>query len=370
MPIDSLPAEILVQILDDPNLTLGDLAVISRVSRSWNQAVIPNLYKCYTFRYCPNLEPADQKELKSFQKYGRYVRSLMLHLKPWERRVVDEMTRFNLVKYLEILDCFPEVTTIEYYDLYLVDITWSAFWAILNHLLSGKPRLTTLNVIRRLSYQSPASAEADLGGVDLYSTPPLLNLRNFSLRINGSSGGHDNDETLSFFLNNMAKAIGDSCRNVSKLELKLDTFGTRAKTLAPTLFETKFLSLKIDNPRELVYSILPIGFPTNNIIDADLSKVEVLTAPFWVCKNWPEWGAAKSPHEETSKTSSKLKSLCVTYQINASGDKAFWTAIEDVAKKLPDLEYLILEEEDLRFEVLRGPQETIIWKDMNKLTRS
>ncbi|EWC44369.1 hypothetical protein DRE_01195 [Drechslerella stenobrocha 248] len=74
MSINHLPNEILVQILDDYSLELEDLALLSRVSRHWHGAILPALYKSYTLRFHPWLEPDDERKLESFMKYGNYVK--------------------------------------------------------------------------------------------------------------------------------------------------------------------------------------------------------------------------------------------------------------------------------------------------------
>lgn len=71
--MDSLPSEILTQILDDQSLGIEDLAIIARVSRRWHEVVIPKLYERYTFRY-PVKEPGGNVKLQAFLKYGANVR--------------------------------------------------------------------------------------------------------------------------------------------------------------------------------------------------------------------------------------------------------------------------------------------------------
>ncbi|EPS36471.1 hypothetical protein H072_10036 [Dactylellina haptotyla CBS 200.50] len=364
--MDSLPTEILVQILDDAELEVEDLAALSKVSRRWHQAVIPNLYKRYTLRYPDELHAAGRKKLESFQKYGSHVKHLNLHITQWNKRgeglIEGELQKDNaeadIYNYLDILHSFPEVTTVEHYDMHLRDINWSEFWAILNHFLSKKRKLTSLIIRRRLSYSSRPCAEGDLEPVELHPTPPLQQLKRFSLRINTPTGGSDNLTSFPFFYENFVRVVGNSCKRVTKLELFLNIFELAKSEKLEDLWGMQFPLLPVDNVKELSYEVLPGAIPPPNLIDTDFSQVEVLRGPYWVCGRWLDWALPAVPDLQIFQ---KLRVLEVTDQPYASRDKDFWNLIEKVVRQLPSVKFLVLEEEELRFEVARKPDGCPVW---------
>ncbi|KAF3222435.1 hypothetical protein TWF679_005915 [Orbilia oligospora] len=334
MSIEILPTEILVQVLDDASLEIGDLAIISRVSRRWHSAVIPVLYRRFTFRYYPSLKSEEYKRLESFSKYGHHVRHLSLHIKDWVDKDDAESEKSkslpDVATYLRMLDPFTEVTHVEHYDIDIRGVTWPIFLAILNYLVSSKPKLISLTIRRNLYWGLVPPSDQDLDPEKLLPTPRLSNFTSLNLQVNSKRTGPESIESFPFLVNNLVLTLGDSCRNVSKLQLYLIMGESKNPEILEALQKTDFPLLPVDSIKELRYVLLP--------------------------------GIA--PPGKSLKYFKNVETLRITDVFETAEGNDLERNLKFVAKHLPKLQSLILENDERQFSISRKLDGSITWEEV------
>ncbi|RVD80199.1 uncharacterized protein DFL_008104 [Arthrobotrys flagrans] len=369
MSIEILPTEILIQVLDDPSLEIGDLAIISKVSHRWHSAVVPVLYRRFTFRYYPSLKPEDHKRLESFSKYGHHVKYLSLHIKDWsygyDLEVDSESEPVpDIATYLGILGPFSEVTHIEHYDIDIRGISWPIFWAILNYLVSDKRQLISLTVRRNLHWGVDPPSDQDIDPETLLPTPRLSNLTSFNLQVNSKRSGSDSIKSFPYFVNNLVLALGDSCRNVSKLQLYLKMVeDTNTEELA-ALWKSDFPPLPVEHIKDLRYVVSPGLIPPSRLLDTEFEDTKVLTAPSWVCGRWLNSAWEQVPPGESLNYFKNLEILRITDVLQTDEGNGLEQNLNFVTKHLPKLESLILDDDERQFSISRKPDGSPIWEEV------
>ncbi|KAF3223327.1 hypothetical protein TWF106_005100 [Orbilia oligospora] len=368
MSIEILPTEILVQVLDDASLEIGDLAIISRVSRRWHSAVIPVLYRRFTFRYYPSLKSEEYKRLESFSKYGHHVRHLSLHIKDWVDKDDAESEKSkslpDVATYLRMLDPFTEVTHVEHYDIDIRGVTWPIFLAILNYLVSSKPKLISLTIRRNLYWGLVPPSDQDLDPEKLLPTPRLSNFTSLNLQVNSKRTGPESIESFPFLVNNLVLTLGDSCRNVSKLQLYLIMGESKNPEILEALQKTDFPLLPVDSIKELRYVLLPGIVPPTRLFHTEFGDTKVLTVPSWVCGRWmnPTWGQA--PPGKSLKYFKNVETLRITDVFETAEGNDLERNLKFVAKHLPKLQSLILENDERQFSISRKLDGSITWEEV------
>ncbi|KAF3940833.1 hypothetical protein ABW19_dt0204629 [Dactylella cylindrospora] len=354
--MESLPNEILVQILDDQGLRIPDLAALSRVSRRWHEAITPSLYRRYTFRYLPDLGGLEEKKLASFMKYRDHVKFMNLHIMRWKSlhelsQDGDVDTDSDLAKICNVLDAFPSLIGIEYYDV--VGVGWTDFWIILNYLLTQKPKLVDLGVRRHLPYSVKSPTEHDLEGYLLYPTNPLPDLKSFRFRI--SCRSEHSFASFPHFLDCMTKSIGNTTQNVVELQIHLRLFAKREREqLVELCRELECRNIKFDKLRELNYELMEAPLPPLKLIEGDLSKIKALSIPSYVVHDW----AIAISDEESSLIDlsifTGLETLCILNSANLIFSEEIVTEwISDLARLLPRLESIVLDEDNSTWNIAR-----------------
>ncbi|KAK6362676.1 hypothetical protein TWF730_000131 [Orbilia blumenaviensis] len=365
MSIETLPTEILIQILDDVSLQVGDLAVISRVSRRWHSAVIPVLYKRFTFRYYHPLTGEDQSKLESFRKHGRHVKYLNLHIKRWEESEQPQPPVSNVALYLGILDAFTEVTHVEHYDIEIYGLHWPIFWTILNYLVSEKQELISLTIRRNPSRDINTTSDQDIDPKTLLPTPCLPNLAHFNLRVNcKGTGWPDTIESVPIFHENLALALGESCRNVSNFQFYTKLFDTAEVEKIATFQGIDLPRLPMDNIKELRYEVLPVAIPPTRLLDTNFGATKVLTTSSWVCGYWLHQAWEQLPSGESLGHFQNLEVLRITDAFKIAKDGNLETNLKLVTQHLPKLETLILEYDERQFSISRKLDGTLIWEEV------
>ncbi|KAK6535886.1 hypothetical protein TWF281_000136 [Arthrobotrys megalospora] len=363
MSIEVLPTEILIQVLDDASLEVGDLAIISRVSRRWHSAVVPVLYKRFTFRYYHPLDKDDEKKLESFKKYGHHVKCLNLHIKRWSEDH-DSLPVPDIDRYLEILESFTEVTSLEHYDIDIRGMGWPTFWEILHYIVCRKQKLISLTVRRNIHWGISPSSDQDVDPDTLLPAPRLPNLTYFNLRVNSRRSGPDTPESFPFFLNNLISALGDSCQSVSNLQLYVKIFETTDPAKLAALWGIGVPLLAIDSLKELRYEMLPGVIPPSHVIDTKFEDTKVLTAPGWVCGRWLNWAWEQVPPGESLDIFNNLETLRITDIFKKDENDDIEADLARVLKHLPKLRSLILEDDERRFSISRKLDGTPIWEEV------
>ncbi|KAK6516171.1 hypothetical protein TWF506_006082 [Arthrobotrys conoides] len=368
MSIERLPTEILIQVLDDASLEIGDLAVISRVSRLWHSAVVPVLYRRFTFRYYPSLKPEEQKRLESFSKYGHHVRQLSLHIKDWidedDPRFRDPDLVPDITTYLHMLDPFTEVTHIEHYDIDIRGMTWPNFWAILHYIVSKKQDLISLTVRRNPHWNVNPPRNEDIDIDTLLRAPLLVNLTSFNFQVNGKHSRAEGIESFPSLVGNFVLVLGDSCRNVSKLQLYLKMVDkTGSQTLA-NLLETDFRLLPLDNVKELTYVVSPDITPPSRLFRSEFEETKILTTTGWVCGHWLPSAWEKVPLGESFNYFKNVETLRITDIFKTDEGNNLERNIEFVAKYLPNLGSLILEDDERQFSISRKLDGSLVWEEV------
>ncbi|KAK6508893.1 hypothetical protein TWF481_003660 [Arthrobotrys musiformis] len=374
MSIEILPTEILIQVLDDASLEIGDLAVISRVSHRWYSAVVPVLYKRFTFRYSHSLKEEDLKRLESFKKHGHHVKHLSLHIKDWRDESdsdfdSDSESESSCITdtgaYLGILGSFNEVTHIEHYDIDIRAITWPVFWTILNYLVSAKRKLISLTIRRGIHWNIQPCSDHDINPEKLLPTPRLPNLTSFSFQVKNRRSGPDSIGSFPSFRNNLVLALGESCRSVSNLQLHIKIFEAPDTEKSIDLWNTDLPLIPVDNVKELKYVLLPGLIPPPRLLGTGFEDTRVLTTASWVCGRWLNWAWEQIPPGKSLNYFGNLETLRITDTLQTGGSGEFEKNLELVTRHLPKLESLILEDDERQFSISRKPDGSPIWKEVS-----
>ncbi|KAK6357672.1 hypothetical protein TWF718_001980 [Orbilia javanica] len=365
MSIDILPTETLVQILDDASLEIGDLAVISRVSRRWHAAVIPALYGRFTFRYSSSPKPKDLEKLESFKKYSHHVKHLGLHIKDWGDSDDDSSESDRLLAiYLRVLGHFREVTHVEHYDTTVSSLTWPVFWTIVNYLVSEKRKLISLTIRRNPGGFINPSMDRDVNPETLLPTPCLPNLTSLDIQVNNKRSNHDSVEPFPSFFNNLVLALGESCRNVSKLQIYLKWQEPMSPEKRKELQEVELPRLPVGNIKRLRYVMWPDRVPPSHLLDTEFEDTKTLTAPSWVCGDWLNSAWEELPSGQSLNYFQNLETLRITDSLQMAKGNSLEQSLSNVTKHLPKLESLILDEYGKQFSISRKPDGSPIWEEI------